>query len=297
MKVREIIQPHQNLNEGFTDDLFSSGLTTAIKNYMAPTGGRLDKSIKVGSRIRTGGVAILKLLGAIGVPIWNYNSNMLIYDKQLASKKITQDQFDQRHQYEMGMMVSLIASGMAVRFVGQAAITAIGYLVSAVPLVGYVFGPIIRVFSPELTLALMYYINTDKGRDIIAKLICASVLNNEKGMEFIGWNALKISINDVKEMVAKVVKMSKEEIAELTGQDKPADPTAPVQPDPTKPADPTAPVQPGPTKPTDPNAPVQPGPAEPEVDPASYANTNVPGSRYTDTTRFKRNAKGELILL
>jgi hypothetical protein len=160
-----------------------------------------------------------------------------------------------------------------------------------VPLVGYVFGPIIKAFSPELTLALMYYINTDKGRTIIAKLICASVLNDDHGMEFIGWNALKISINDVKEMVAKVVKMSKEEIAELTGQDKPTDPTAPVQPDPAKPTDPT--------KPADPNAPVQPDPtkpAEPEVDPASYANTNVPGSRYTDTTRFKRNANGDLIL-
>jgi hypothetical protein len=92
-------------------------------------------------------------------------------------------------------------------------------------------------------------------------------------------------------MLAKVGKMSKEEIAELTGQDKPTDPTAPVQPDPAKPTDPT--------KPADPNAPVQPDPtkpAEPEVDPASYANTNVPGSRYTDTTRFKRNANGDLIL-
>ena len=115
---------------------------------------------------------------------------------------------------------------------------------------------------------------------MLAKLITGPTL------EYIGWEGLQVTYNDFKDLVAKVVKMSKEEIAELTGQPKPEEtPADPTKPDPTKPADPNAPVQPDPTK-----------PAEPEVDPASYANTNVPGSRYTDTTRFKRNANGDLIL-
>jgi hypothetical protein len=290
MKVHEIIQP-QHLNEGFMDDLFSSGLTSAIKNKLAPTpGGAVDKTASTIGKLRSGSTAVIKALGPLGIPIWNYNQNMLVYNQQLAEKAISQKQYDQRHEYEAGIMMTQIASGLTVSLVGEAGIKLLSYLAHVVPIFGPMFGAVVRFLSPELMFALIVMINTDAGRNMIAHFIAGATL------EEIGWNTLKVTYQDFKDLVSKVVKMTKEEIAELTGQDKPTDPTAPVQPDPTKPADPNAPVQPDPTKPADPNAPVQPGPAEPEVDPASYANTNIPGSRYTDTTRFKRNANGDLIL-
>jgi hypothetical protein len=293
MKVREIIQP-QYLNEGFMDDIFSSGLTTAIKNQLAPAGGKVDKTTKIFGRLRSGSISVIKALGPLGIPIWNYNQNMLVYNDQLAAKTISQDQYIQRHEHEYGTMLAQIGSGLTVSLVGEAGIKLLSYLAHVLPIIGPMFGALVRFLAPELMVALLILINTDTGRAMLAKLISGPTL------EYIGSEGLLVTYKDFKALVAKVVKMSKEEIAELTGQPKPEEtPADPTKPDPTKPADPNAPVQPDPTKPADPNAPVQPDPtkpAEPEVDPASYANTNVPGSRYTDTTRFKRNANGDLIL-
>jgi hypothetical protein len=292
MKVYEVIQTQQNINEGFVDDFFSSGLTTAIKNKLKPAaGGTADKSLKRIGKLRTGSVSIIRALGPIGIPIWNYSQNIEIYKEKLANKSITPEQFKQHHEYEIGMMMAQIASSLTVSLAGEAGIKLLSYLAHILPIFGPMIGGIIRFLAPELMLALIIMINTDTGRAMLANFIGGSLL------EEIGWNTLQVTITDFKELVAKVVKMTKEEIAELTGQPVAADPNAQ-----TTPVDPNTPVQPDPTKPTnptDPNAPVQPDPtkpAEPEVDPASYANTNVPGSRYTDTTRFKRNANGDLIL-
>lgn len=288
MKVHEIIQP-QHLNEGFMDDLFSTGLTSAIKNKLAPAGGAVDKTASTIGKLRSGSTAVIKALGPLGIPIWNYNQNMLVYNQQLAEKTISQKQFDQRHKHEYGMMLAQIASGLTVSLVGEAGIKLLSYLAHILPIFGPMFGAIVRFLAPELMLALLVVINTDTGRALLAKII------GGENLEEIGWNALQVTYKDFKELIAKVVKMSKEEIAELTGQPKPeetpVDPNAPVKPDSTKPTDPNA--QQDPTKPADPTAPQQPA-APADADPASYANTDVPGSRYTDTTRFKRNAKGEL---
>lgn len=285
MKVHEIIQP-QHLNEGFMDDLFSSGLTSAIKNKLAPAGGAVDKTASTIGKLRSGSTSVIKALGPLGIPIWNYNQNMLVYNQQLAEKTISQKQFDQRHNYEIGMMMSQIASGLTASLVGEAGIKLLSYLAHVVPIFGPMFGAVVRFLAPELMLALLVLINTDTGRAMLAHFIGGSAL------EEIGWNVLKVKYEDFKDLVAKVVKMSKEEIAELTSQtkpeEKPADPNAQqpaAQTDPNKPADPNAqqPAQPA----------AQTTPAEPTVDPASYANTSDPNSRYTDE-RFKRNAKGEL---
>lgn len=284
MKVHEIIQP-QHLNEGFMDDLFSSGLTSAIKNKLAPAGGAVDKTASTIGKLRSGSTSVIKALGPLGIPIWNYNQNMLVYNQQLAEKTISQKQFDQRHNYEIGMMMSQIASGLTASLVGEAGIKLLSYLAHVVPIFGPMFGAVVRFLAPELMLALLVLINTDTGRAMLAHFIGGSAL------EEIGWNVLKVKYEDFKDLVAKVVKMSKEEIAELTGQTKPEEKPADLNAQPA--------AQTDPNKPADPNAqqPAQPAahttPAEPTVDPASYANTSDPNSRYTDE-RFKRNAKGEL---
>lgn len=285
MKVYEIIQTQQNLNEGFINDVFSSGLTSAIKNQLAPAGGKVDKSINVIGKLRSGSNSVIKALGPLGIPIWNYNQNMLVYNDQLAANTISQEQYIQRHKYEYGMMMTQIASGLTVSLVGNAGIKLLSYLAHVLPIFGPMFGAVVRFLAPELMLALLVLINTDTGRAMLAKIIGGS------NLEEIGWNALKVTYEDFKELVAKVVNMSKEEIAELTGQPKPEEkPADPNAPQPAQPADPNAQ-----SKPADPNAPQPAAAAEPEVDPASYANTDVSGSRYTPRG-FKRDASGELIL-
>jgi cell division septation protein DedD len=301
MKVYEIIQTQeQQLNEGFMNDWVSSGFMSAVKNFVAPAGGKIDKTTRYVGRIRQGSIAIIKALGPIGIPIWNYNQNMLVYDEQLATKKITQDQFDQRHNYEAGMMVAQVAAGLTINLVGEAGIRLIGSLVGGVPIIGYVFGPILRFFSPELTIALLVLLNTNHGRQMIAQFICSSLVKQtEVTVEEIGWNALKISLNDFKDIVAKLLKMTKDEIAELTGQPKPeeapADPNKPIEPTAQQPAATTTPAQQpaATTTPAQQPAAARATPAASKGDPESLSNVYNAQTSYIPS-RFKVDPEGEL---
>jgi hypothetical protein len=295
MKIREIIPLQQDMHEGYIGNLAGK-----IGNKILPSASRdVAKGAwaaagAIGTNLKQDVGLLLNAgkLAALAAPIYHYNKIMGVYEKQLQDGSITQANYEEHHQLELGYLINEEAGLLAVAF-SDIAVSGIAGLFRMFPIIGPILEKFVKVLSKPALGYMYYWINTEEGRITFAQLVGSTYLKNTGSMAEVALDAFKQAL-----ATASSIK-SEDDLKKLVGMDAKSDKSS-AKPDTT-----TQPVAPATsanttTKPDTTTQPVvtpsttAPQPITPNA--AADAEDGSIPAQYQSLNRLSRDANGKLQL-
>lgn len=182
MKINELLD--NDLNESILSRLGSKLISPGARST-----GRAVKSAIGGSlgSVAEGAGDAVKLLTTLGLwfPFQQYFENMDNAEALVAAGQMTNDEYEEQHRNQLGILISTLAAAMVGKTIIKSA-EAFLSLIKVIPIIGKPLSFLVGGLSNVAQLYFMKELVSDEGRHMLASFLTAGVL---KGVGYLGLEA------------------------------------------------------------------------------------------------------------
>lgn len=183
MRIHELLE-EQDINEGIWSRLGSR----LIPGRVSTAGRAATTAIKGSSAALAEGAGdAVKLLTKLGLwfPFQQYFENMDNAEAQVKAGQMTNDEYEEQHRNQLGILISTLAAALAGSTLIKSA-EAFFSLLRVLPVIGKPIAYLVSGLSNVAQLYFMKELVSDEGRTMLASFISTGVL---KGIGFLGLKA------------------------------------------------------------------------------------------------------------